>query len=107
MSVSIPIMPSSLAAQANPLASASVTTTGTPPAEVGALFRSTLRRAVDGVNDRVHSADAAARQMVASNGANLHETMIEIEKADLSVRLAVRIGQKLVQAYQEVSRMQV
>lgn len=71
------------------------------------MFRNTLRRAVGSVNAQVHSADATAQQMVATNGANLHETMIEVEKADLAVRLAVRIGQKLVQAYQEVSRMQV
>jgi flagellar hook-basal body complex protein FliE len=82
-------------------------TNTTAPREVGAMFRDTLRRAVGAVNEQAHSADAAAQTMVAGNGANLHETMIELEKADLSVRLAVRIGQKLVQAYQEVSRMQV
>lgn len=71
------------------------------------MFRDTLRRAVGAVNEQAHTADAAAQNMVAGQGANLHETMIELEKADLSVRLAVRIGQKLVQAYQEVSRMQV
>lgn len=84
----------------------------TPPprthvAATGRAFASTLSRAIDAVNAQSRAADTAVQDMVASQGANLHETMIELEKAEIATRLAVKIGQKLVQAYQEVSRMQV
>ncbi|MFT4704480.1 MAG: flagellar hook-basal body complex protein FliE [Bradymonadia bacterium] len=79
----------------------------TAPTEVANRFRATLGDAVNAVNDQALRADSAVHGMVESQGSNLHEAMIELEKADLSVRLATRVAQKLVSAYQEISRMQV
>jgi len=37
----------------------------------------------------------------------LHDTMLALEKADLSFRLMMQVRNKIVEAYQEVIRMQV
>lgn len=38
---------------------------------------------------------------------NVHETMLAIEKADLSFRLLLQVRNKLLGAYQEIMRLQV
>ena len=44
----------------------------------------------------------------AANGAgNLHEVALALEKADISMRVAAKVRNKLVEAYQEVMRMPV
>ena len=70
-------------------------------------FGTSLRNAVVQMNQDQIAADSAVNEMVQTQGANVHETMIALERADISLRLATKIGQKLVQAYQDVSRMQL
>jgi flagellar hook-basal body complex protein FliE len=44
----------------------------------------------------------------AANGqGNLHEVALALEKADISMRVAAKVRNKLVEAYQEVMRMPV
>jgi flagellar hook-basal body complex protein FliE len=38
---------------------------------------------------------------------SVHDTMITMEKADLSLRLTTKVRNKVVEAYQEIMRMQV
>ena len=38
---------------------------------------------------------------------NIHETMIAIEKAEISFKLMLQVRNKILEAYQEVMRMQV
>ena len=45
--------------------------------------------------------------MVETQGANLHEAMIALSRAEIALRVTTKIGQKLVGAYQEISRMQI
>ena len=70
-------------------------------------FAQTLAEGISAADGTLKEADASVEQMVESNGANLHETMIALEKADIAARLTIKIGTKLVQAYREVSQMQV
>ncbi len=44
---------------------------------------------------------------MALGGGNLHETAIALEKADIAMRVATKVRNKLVEAYQEVMRMSV
>jgi flagellar hook-basal body complex protein FliE len=73
----------------------------------GEAFAEALENGVQKVNAEVKNADNSVQQMVESRGANLHEAMIALERADIAARFTSKVGQKLVQAYQEVSRMQV
>lgn len=70
-------------------------------------FARALGAEVNKVNEVLVESDSAVTTMVESQGANIHETMIALDKADIAVRLTNKIGQKLVQAYKEVSQMQV
>ena len=44
--------------------------------------------------------------MVEGNGADVHEAMIAVQKADLSFQLMLQVRNKVVQAYQQIAGMQ-
>lgn len=52
-------------------------------------------------------ADQAVHALAAGNLDNLHDVMIVAEQAQLSLQLTVQVVNKVVQAYQEVYRMQI
>lgn len=72
----------------------------------GASFGGELQKALAAVEGLQTTADARARE-VAQGGGNLHETVLALEKADVGMRLAMKVRNKLVEAYQEVMRMPV
>jgi flagellar hook-basal body complex protein FliE len=69
-------------------------------------FAETLGGALQKVDQLQLDADAQAEK-VALGGGNLHEMSIALEKADVSMRLAMKVRNKLVEAYQEIMRMNV
>lgn len=52
-------------------------------------------------------ADQAVLQANSGGEVDLHEMMIAMEKADVSLRLLVQVRNKAVKAYKEIMRMQV
>jgi flagellar hook-basal body complex protein FliE len=52
-------------------------------------------------------ADQAILEANTGGPTDLHDVMIAMEKADISMRLAVQVRNKAVDAYQEIMRMQV
>ena len=58
-------------------------------------------------NQQQQNADLAIQQLHGGGEKNLHEAMIAMEKADISLRFAVQIRNKAIDAYQEIMRMQV
>jgi flagellar hook-basal body complex protein FliE len=80
-------------------------TPGAAPAG-GASFADALGQALSNVEQAQTSSDAAAQE-VALGGGNLHETALAMEKADITMRFAVKVRNKLVEAYQDIMRMSV
>ncbi len=72
----------------------------------GGSFADALAQAVGGVDALQVAADGDARQ-VALGAGNLHETALALEKADIALRVAVKVRNKLVEAYQDILRMPV
>jgi flagellar hook-basal body complex protein FliE len=70
-------------------------------------FATLLQQSLERVNDLQHEADTAARAFALGQAPSVHETMIAMEKADLSLRLTTKVRNKVVEAYQEIMRMQV
>ncbi|PIT99177.1 MAG: flagellar hook-basal body complex protein FliE [Bdellovibrionales bacterium CG10_big_fil_rev_8_21_14_0_10_45_34] len=70
-------------------------------------FASTLKDAITSVNSLQKNADLSAQKLVAGDRQSLHETMVAMEKADIALRLMVQVRNKLIDAYQEIMRMQV
>jgi len=82
--------------------SAGSSTTG--PREWG--FVETLRGAMDDVQQLQSAADTKTAALVEGSGMDVHTAMIAVEKADLSFQLMMQVRNKIVAAYQEISRMQ-
>lgn len=87
---------------------------GTPPVSSSAPaqggnggFAKALGEALDSVSRSQAEADLAVEQLQTGESRNLHEVMIAMEKADISLKLAVQMRNKVLEAYQEIMRMQV
>jgi flagellar hook-basal body complex protein FliE len=70
-------------------------------------FGELLEKTINEVNQSQLDSDKAVEQLQTGQAKNIHETMIALEKADISMRLMVQIRNKVVDAYQEIMRMQV
>ena len=70
---------------------------------VGNAFQELFDKAAD----NLHQADQAAIQANTGGPVDLHDVMISMEKADISLRLLVQVRNKAVDAYKEIMRMQV
>jgi flagellar hook-basal body complex protein FliE len=77
----------------------------TAPAH-GADFGQELSSALNGVEKLQLQADDEAAK-AALGGGNLHELSLALEKADVAMRVATKVRNKLVDAYHEIMRMSV
>lgn len=75
--------------------------------EASQTFGRLLARAVDDLNTVNNEANEAAAKLAAGQPVELHDVMIAMEQADLSLRMVLQVRNKLVEAYQEIQRMQV
>jgi flagellar hook-basal body complex protein FliE len=71
----------------------------------GSDFLETLRGAVDQVKDLQSQADTQVAGMLNGDGQDVHSAMIAVEKANLAFELMLQVRNKIVSAYQEVSRI--
>ena len=78
-----------------------------PPSAGGVDFADTLERAVEATNAEIKAADTMVEAMAAGEPVGLHETMIAVERADVAVRTAVAVKSRVVEAYQQIMRMQI
>ncbi|TAJ99480.1 MAG: flagellar hook-basal body complex protein FliE [Candidatus Manganitrophaceae bacterium] len=72
-----------------------------------ASFAETLKESIRQVNDAQLQADQAITDLTAGKQQDLHQTMIAIEKANLSFELMMQVRNKILSAYEEISRMQI
>lgn len=69
-------------------------------------FGATLKEAVHQLEAIQGEADGETRKLAQGEG-NLHETMLALEKADVAMRVAMKVRNKVLDAYNEVMRMPV
>lgn len=72
----------------------------------GEEFVDTLRSAMEQVDQLQGTAEQKVSAMLNGTGMDVHGAMIAVEQADLSFQLIMQVRNKIVQAYQEISRMQ-
>lgn len=70
-------------------------------------FGEFLTESLKKVDELQRGADAAVEQMARGEGPGIQEAMVAIEKADIAFKLMMEVRQKIVDAYQEIIRMQV
>jgi flagellar hook-basal body complex protein FliE len=73
----------------------------------GPGFAQTLKNAIHSVDQLQKDSDLKMQQLATGQNNNIHETMIAAEKADIALRLMVQVRNKIIEAYQEIMRMQV
>jgi flagellar hook-basal body complex protein FliE len=80
--------------------------TGTDGAADAAGFSDTLKRMVNAVETTNANANKAVVAMTDGTG-DVHDAMIALQRADMTLQLTMQIRNKLINAYQEVMRMPV
>jgi flagellar hook-basal body complex protein FliE len=70
-------------------------------------FADVLKDSLSEVNDLQLKANDAAEALVAGRGGALHDVMIQMKEAQVSFELVLAVRNKVIEAYQEVMRMQV
>lgn len=73
----------------------------------GVDFGDLLKNALKDVNDAQLNADEAIKKVLNGETQNIHETMIALQKADVSLKLMLEVRNRLLEAYQEIMRTQV
>jgi flagellar hook-basal body complex protein FliE len=92
-----------------------LTPTGLPKADTGNTnraagsgpgFADALGRVVQAVESTESQANTAVTGML-SGRTDVHDAMIALQRAEMSLELTVQVRNKLVQAYQDIMRMPI
>lgn len=80
-----------------------------PPGKEGAsgAFRSLLEGAIVPVENARGLAADSVEKFLAGEGEELHSTVLAVQRAEMALDLFLQVRNKVVQAYQEIMRMQV
>jgi len=73
----------------------------------GPAFGELLAKGLEHVQSLQADADAAVLQLAMGETDNLHHVMTAVERASLALELTIAIRNRLVDAYNELMRMQV
>jgi flagellar hook-basal body complex protein FliE len=79
---------------------------GTPEAS-GTSFIDSLGDALGQLNTQLNTADASMASFAAGGSADLHTVMLELQQASIGLKTGIAVRDKLLEAYQELMRLQV
>ena len=77
-----------------------------PDNEGGVSFGDVLKNAVNQVNQVNDSAAAQVNNLLQGGSSDMNDVMIAVEKADVSFQLMMQMRNKIVNAYQDIEKMQ-
>jgi flagellar hook-basal body complex protein FliE len=81
-----------------------------PPAGAASqpgAFQNILSGAINGIESLQNNATDAVQKFVTGENEELHTTVLAAQKAELAFELGLQVRNKVVDAYQEVMRMQM
>lgn len=70
-------------------------------------FTEVMKEKLDQVNKLQVESDESTKALIAGDVENVHDMLLKTEEARLSLELAVQVRNKVVEAYQEIMRMQI
>ncbi|MBK1812926.1 flagellar hook-basal body complex protein FliE [Clostridium sp. YIM B02505] len=73
----------------------------------GLSFLDTLKEKLNEVNDQQIKANDLTDKLVKGDDVDIHQVMLSSEEAKMSLELAVQVRNKLLDAYQEINRIQL
>ena len=77
------------------------------PAAPGGAFASWFGQQLSDVNSQLVTADQGIQQLAAGDASNLHQVMINLEQAKLSLQLVMQVRNHLLDGYRELMQMQM
>ncbi len=78
-----------------------------PVATVGSGFSKVIESTINQAIKAEAAGDQAINDLQSGEAKNLHDVMISVEKADISLKMLVQFRNKAMQAYEEIMRMQI
>lgn len=72
----------------------------------GGTFGDTLRSALATVDQLHETSQSQAGELLHGDRQDLHNVMIAVEKADVAFQLMMQVRNKILNAYQDVSKLQ-
>jgi flagellar hook-basal body complex protein FliE len=82
-------------------------TTAAAASPVAAQFDAMVNAGLNGVNRALLQTETDAQRLAVGDVQNLHQVMIHMEEAKASFQLFLQVRNRLLDAYQEVMRMQI
>ncbi|PIS10962.1 MAG: flagellar hook-basal body complex protein FliE [Bdellovibrio sp. CG10_big_fil_rev_8_21_14_0_10_47_8] len=70
-------------------------------------FADTLSDAIQSVNSMQQASDKAIQNLATGRTDNIAEVMVAADKADIALKLMVQVRNKIIDAYQDIMKMQV
>lgn len=70
-------------------------------------FSSLVSEGLKQVNEQLLASEANLQKLASGDVENLHQVMIQLEEARLSFQLLLQVRTRLLEAYQDVMKMQV
>ncbi|MFC4557112.1 flagellar hook-basal body complex protein FliE [Virgibacillus kekensis] len=77
------------------------------PGEAQSKFADTLKSAIEGVNNTQITSDKMTQALANGQAEDLHNVMITAQKASVTLETSVQIQRKVIDAYNEIMRMQI
>lgn len=82
-------------------------TDGNKTAEAQEKFADILKQSLNNVNDMQVKSDKMTQLMATGQVEDLHEVMVVAQKANITLQTTVEVRNKVIEAYQEIMRMQI
>lgn len=76
-------------------------------AEGGQNFGEMLKEAITEVNQLQIGSEEEVQRFISGESKDVHTAMLALQRADTSFQMLMQVRNKIVQAYQEIMRMQV
>lgn len=73
----------------------------------GLSFLDTLKEKLNDVNEEQIEANVLTDKMIKGEDVDIHQVMLKTEEAKMSLQLAVQVRNKILEAYQEINRIQL
>jgi flagellar hook-basal body complex protein FliE len=68
-------------------------------------FVDTLKDAVIKTNEKAQKANKVAVELAEGKTSNIHEAMITMQKADISIRMLISVTNKLIDGYKQLTQL--
>ncbi|MDE3838514.1 flagellar hook-basal body complex protein FliE [Bacillus methanolicus] len=77
------------------------------PYEVQRKFSAVLKEQIEKMNEAQNQSDLMTEKLARGENVDLHQVMIASQKANITLQATIEIRNKVIEAYQEIMRMQV